>query len=431
MTGIDESEVRFKASEGVDPPDGVPDISRWDFWTGDRAERAAVWATLRATPGLPFYPERTFEDSPIPPGPGYYAVTRHEDVWHASRNPDVFCSGRGGVNIGDLNTELAEFFGSMISMDDPKHFRLRSIVSKGFTPKHVAAVEEQVKTVASTLVDEMIEAHPDRRADFVEAFAGPLPLTIICEMMGIPKADHRQIFEWTNVILGVGDPELGNSYDKLIEVALAMFGYAQALGEERRTNPTGDMTSALMAAELDGDRLTAQEFGSFFILLAAAGNETTRNALSHGLKALTDFPDQRAIWFDDFGAHAKTAVDEIVRWASPVIHFRRTVTRDTTLSGVDLHDGDKVVLFYESANRDERVFDHADRFDVRRPLQPSQIGFGAGGPHFCLGANLARRELTVAFDEIRRRLPDLRTTAEPDYLQSNFINGIKRLPCEW
>ena len=352
-------------------------------------------------------------------------------MWHASRNPELFCSGRGGVNIGDLNTELSEFFGSMISMDDPKHFRLRSIVSKGFTPKHIGAVEEQVKHVAARLIDRMIADHPDRTADFVEAFAGPFPLEIICSMMGIPEGDWRQIFEWTNMILGVGDPELTGTYEKLIEAGLGIYAYAQALGEDRRANPTDDLTSALMAAEIDGDRLSAQEFGSFFILLVVAGNETTRNAISHGLKALTDFPDQRATWFGDFETHTRTAVDEIVRWATPVIHFRRTVTADTQLGGVDLHEGDKVVLFYESANRDETVFTDAQRFDVTRQLQPVQVGFGAGGPHFCLGANLARREIGVAFDEIRRRLPDLHATAEPDYLQSNFINGIKRLPCAW
>ena len=187
----------------------------------------------------------------------------------------------------------------------------------------------------------------------------------------------------------------------------------------------------MMDAEVDGEQLTAQEFGSFFILLVVAGNETTRNAISHGMKALTDFPEQRDRWFGDFDAHARTAVEEIVRWATPVIHFRRTVTEDTELGGQGCTSGDKVVMFYESANRDERGLRRPHEFDVTRPLNPAQVGFGAGGPHFCLGANLARREITVAFDEIRRRLPDLRITAEPDYLQSNFINGIKRLPCAW
>jgi len=216
-----------------------------------------------------------------------------------------------------------------------------------------------------------------------------------------------------------------------MEVSLEIFAYAQALGEDRRAHPTDDITSALMNAEVDGDQLTPQEFGSFFILLAVAGNETTRNAISHGLRALTEHPDQRDLWFSDFDTHTRTAVDEIVRWATPVIHFRRTVTADTELGGERLSAGDKVVLFYASANRDPAAFERADQFDVTRALQPVQVGFGAGGPHFCLGANLARREIAIAFDEIRQRLPNLRTTGEPDYLKSNFINGIKRIPCAW
>ena len=277
----------------------------------------------------------------------------------------------------------------------------------------------------------MLEANPDGTCDFVESIAAPLPLQIICEMMGIPAADTEQIFQWTNVILGAGDPEYGGSYEALMKAALGMFAYAQALGEDRRANPRDDITSVLMHAEVDGDRLTTQEFGSFFILLVVAGNETTRNAISHGMKALTDHPDQRELWYGDFDAHARTAVEEIVRWATPVIHFRRTATEDTELAGQPIAAGDKVVLWYSSANRDERVFADPYRFDVTRPLQPAQVGFGAGGPHFCLGANLARREITVMFDELRRRVPDLRITGEPAYLQSFFINGIKRLPCAW
>ena len=421
----------FTSTPGITVPDGLPDISDWTFWTGDRTARADGFRVLRDTPGLVKYPEVVLAESPLGPGAGYYAVTRHEDVWHASRNPQLFCSGRGGVNIGDLPPELSEFFGSMIAMDDPKHFRLRSIVSKGFTPKHISSVESQVTSVAARLVDEMIDHHPDRTADFVESFAGPFPLAIICEMMGIPPEDNQQVFDWTNKILGIGDPEFGDTYESLLTAALEINAYAQALGEDRRANPRDDITSALMAADLDGDQLTTQEFGSFFILLVVAGNETTRNAISHGLKALTDHPDQRETWFGAFDGHTRTAVEEIVRWASPVIHFRRTVTTDTELGGQELHEGDKIVMFYESANRDERVYGEPERFEVTRPINPAQVGFGAGGPHFCLGANLARREITVAFDEIRRRLPDLHVTGEPDYLQSNFINGIKRLPCAW
>jgi cytochrome P450 len=406
------------------------DLSSPEFWTADRAWREGAFRTLRDEKPFAFFEERVIEDAPFPPGPGYYAVTRHDDIWQISRNPQLFCSGKGS-NIGDLPVEMNEFFGSMINMDDPKHFRLRNIVSRGFTPKEVSRIEDQVRDRAARLVTELIERFPNGECDFVEEVAAALPLAIICDMMGIPEEDHKKIFHWTNVILGVGDPEFVGSYEDLMTVALEMFMYAQALGESRVGNPQDDVTSAMMNAVVDGERLTAQEFGSFFILLVVAGNETTRNAISHGMKLLTDNPDQRKIWFDDFDTHSRTAVEEIVRYATPVIHFRRTVTEDTVLSGQELKAGEKVVMFYASGNRDERVFDNPNTFDVTRAVAPAQVGFGAGGPHFCLGANLARREIQVMFDEIRRRLPNMRITGEPAYLQSSFINGIKRMPCAW
>ena len=406
------------------------DLSDPEFWTRDRAFREGAFKTLRDESPFQFFTERVIEDAPFPPGPGYRAVTRHDDIWQISRNPQLFCSGRGS-NIGDLPVEMNEFFGSMINMDDPKHFRLRNIVSRGFTPKEISRVEEQVKNRAEKLVTELFERFPNGECDFVEEVAAPLPLAIICDMMGIPESDHKQIFHWTNVILGVGDPEFVGSYEELMTVALQMFTYAQELGQSRIDSPQDDVTSAMMNAVVDGERLTAQEFGSFFILLVVAGNETTRNAISHGMKLLTDHPDQRKVWFDDFETHTRTAVEEIVRYATPVIHFRRTVTEDTELSGQKLSAGDKVVMFYASGNRDERTCADPYRFDVTRQITPAQVGFGAGGPHFCLGANLARREIAVMFDEIRRRMPNLRITGDPAYLQSAFINGIKRMPCAW
>ncbi len=406
------------------------DLSDIEFWAGPRDVREGAFRTLRDTPGFVHFEERLLEDMPFPPGAGYYALARHADIWHVSRNPKLFCSGQGS-NIGDLPQEMNEFFGSMINMDDPKHFRLRSIVSRGFTPKEIATVEQYVRDKAAAIIDRLIEQFPEKTCDFVEHVASALPLEIICDMMGIPAEDYAKIFGWTNTILGVGDPDYVTSYEELMAHSLEMFSYAQALGEDRRANPTDDITSVMMNAEVDGEQLTAQEFGSFFILLVVAGNETTRNAISHGMKALTDHPDQLATLYGDFDTHARTAIEEMVRWASPVIHFRRTATEDTEIDGFPIAAGEKVVMWYNSGNRDERVFDDPYRFDVTRPVQPSQIGFGAGGPHFCLGANLARREMTVMFDEIRRRLPSLRITGEPDYLQSNFINGIKRLECAW
>jgi cytochrome P450 len=402
------------------------DLSAPEFWRGPRDFRESAFAKLRNEDPFRFFEE--MELAIAPKGPGYIALTRHDDIWHVSRNPQLFCSGKGS-NIIDLSQELNEFFGSMINMDDPKHFRLRSIVSKGFTPREISRIEEYVKVKARTIIDSVLDEFADKEFDFVDAVAAKFPLQIICEMMGIPAEDERQIFEWTNTILGAGDPDFGGSFEKLMEAAIGMFSYAQALGEARLAKPAEDLTSVMMHAVVDGERLTSQEFGSFFILLVVAGNETTRNAITHGMLALTENPDQRKTWFDNFDTHTKTAVEEIVRWATPVIHFRRTATADTEINGFKVNAGQKVVLYYNSGNRDERVFKDPFQFDVTRTPQPVQIGFGAGGPHFCLGANLARREIAVMFDEIRRRAPNLRITGEPAYLQSSFINGIKRVNC--
>jgi cytochrome P450 len=402
-------------------------ISDPEFWKGSRQHRESVFATLRREAPVKFFPEIPLANFPV--GPGYWALTKHDDIWHVSRNPELFCSGKGS-NIADLTVELNEFFGSMISMDDPKHVRLRTIVSKGFTPKEITRIEEYVKNKAKSIVDKVLAKYgPNEEFDFVDNIAAPFPLQIICEMMGIPESDERQILDWTNVILGAGDPDFGGTLENLITVALEMFAYAQALGEARLANPTDDLTSVMMHSIVDGDRMSSQEFGSFFILLVVAGNETTRNAISHGMLQLTEHPDQKTAWYADFEGKTKGAVEEIVRWASPVIHFRRTATRDTEIRGVKIKEGEKVVMWYNSGNRDEEIYENPHQFNIARTLAPAQVGFGAGGPHFCLGANLARREIAVMFDEIRRRLPNLVVTGEPAYLQSNFINGIKRMPC--
>ncbi len=406
------------------------DLSDPEFWVQPRDWRFGAFKTLRDESPFHFFEERMVENSPIPPGPGYRALVRHDDIWHVSRNPQLFCSGNGS-NIGDLPVEINEFFGSMINMDDPKHFRLRSIVSKGFTPKEITALEESVRVRSRSVIDRMFERFPERECDFVREVAALMPLQIICDMMGIPESDEEMIFNWTNTILGVGDPEYVGTFDDLVRVGGEIFSYALALGEDRLKNPRNDIASVMMNAEVDGQRLSAQEFGSFFILLVVAGNETTRTAIGHGMRELTLNRDQRELWFNDFETHTKTAVEEIVRYATPVIHFRRTATEDTEINGQKIAAGEKVVMFYQSGNRDERVFTNPDSFDIRRPVAPVQVGFGAGGPHFCLGANLARREVAVMFDEIRRRVPTLEITSEPAYLQSSFINGIKRMNCAW
>jgi cytochrome P450 len=359
-------------------PLGDIDLSSFEFWLQPEAFRDGAFRTLRAESPVHWCEGYQPVEGGFPTdGRGYWSLSRYDDIWQASRNPQLFCSGRGGVNIGDLPQEIAEFFGSMIAMDDPKHARLRGIVQKGFTPKTVSQVETYVRTKAATIVDNLLETFPDGECDFVENVAAPLPLQIICEMMGIPASDEKQVFAWTNVILGVGDPEYGATFEQLMTASIELNQYALDLGADRLANPRDDITSTLMHAEVDGDRLTTQEFASFFILLVVAGNETTRNAISWGMKALTDFPDQRRIWFEDYEATARTAIEEIVRWASPVIHFRRTVTADTEIRGVPIAEGDKVVFWYCSANRDEEAFPDPYQFDVRREPN-AQVGYGAG-----------------------------------------------------
>ncbi|MGD9795028.1 MAG: cytochrome P450 [Acidimicrobiia bacterium] len=402
----------------------VSDIA---LWTGPESLRDKAFARLRAERPVSFHPEADIPGFPL--GPGFWAVTRFDDVWEVSRHPKLFQSGLGS-NIFDLPVEINEFFGSMINMDDPKHVRLRSIVQKAFTPRQIALIDDHVRDVAARVVDRLLADHLDGRCDFVTEVAAQLPLEIICQMMGIPTSDVERIFGWTNAILGASDPDYGGTFEQLLATSLEFFAYAQSLGEQRLEAPADDLTSALMHASVDGERLSAAEFGSFFILLSVAGNETTRNAISHGMLQLTRHPEQRALWWSDFDRFAPGAVEEIVRWASPVTHFRRTATEDTVLNATPIAAGDKVVMFYTSANRDERHFERPYEFDITRTPN-DHVGFGAGGPHFCLGANLARREITAMFDELHRRVPDIAIVGEPARLRSMFINGIKRMPCAW
>ncbi|MDT5336567.1 MAG: methyl-branched lipid omega-hydroxylase [Mycobacterium sp.] len=415
---------------GTLPPD-VPmsdiNLGSWDFWALDDEVRDGAFATLRREAPVSLQPE--FVREGFEQGKGHWAITRYDDVFHASRHPEVFSSAQGIV-IGDQSPELAEYFGSMIAMDDPRHTRLRNIVRSAFTPRVLARIEDSVRHRARRLVDAMVADHPDGTAELVSALAGPLPLQIICDMMGIPEEDHQKVFEWTNVILGFGDPEIATEFDEFVKVAMEIGAYASGLADDRRGHPGEDLTTSLVEAELDGEQLTSGEVASFFILLVVAGNETTRNAISHGVLALSRHPEQRDDWWSDYDTVAPTAVEEVVRWASPVAYMRRTVTREIELSGVKLVAGDKVTLWYGSANRDDAKFEDPWSFDVRRNPNP-HVGFGGGGAHFCLGANLARREITVAFEELHRRIPDIAATEEPARLQSAFIHGIKRLPVAW
>jgi len=415
---------------GAPPPD-IPladiHLESMDFWGLDDDVRDGVFATLRREAPISFWPAIEFEGVDV--GPGYWSLTKLDDVHFASRHPDIFSSA-GGITIGNQTPELAEYFGSMIVLDDPRHQRLRSIVSRAFTPKVVARIEASVRERAHRLVASLIANHPDGQADLVAELAGPLPLQIICDMMGIPEQDHQRVFHWTNVILGFGDPDFTVDLEELVRVSMEIGAYASALADDRRVNHHDDLTTSLVEAEVDGDRLSSSEIASFFILLVAAGNETTRNAISHGVLALSRYPEERDKWWSDFDRLTPTAVEEIVRWASPVVYMRRTLTRDIELSGVKMVAGDKAALWYNSANRDESKFADPWTFDVARDLNP-HLGFGGGGAHFCLGANLARREIRVVFDELRREIPDIVAVGEPARLLSQFIHGIKRLPVAW
>ena len=406
------------------------DLSDTEFWGLPLAQRHAAFAGLRRLPTPPFFTE---PETPVPnPGPGYYALVRHADVVEASRNTAVFSSGRGATSLVDLPAEFNEFFGSMINMDDPRHTRLRRIVSRAFTPRMIKKFEDDVQRVAEQIADDLIETGP---CDFVEHVASRLPLTIICQMMGIPDSRYEMVLRDTNIILSGADPDfLSEDPDEavlqLLTAGQELADLVTELGNTRLDKPADDLITALVTANIDGEQLTSAELASFFILLVVAGNETTRTAISHALVLLTDHPEQRARLLADFEARIAGAVEEIVRVASPVMYMRRTLTQDYTMNGKDYRAGDKVGLFYWSANRDEAVFADPARFDITRSPNP-HVGFGAAGPHFCLGAHLARREITVVLRELLSRIPDIHAAGPPDQLLSSFINGIKHLDCDF
>jgi cytochrome P450 len=408
--------------------DGI-DLSLMEFWEQPLDVRHADFAKLRAL-GKPAHfdePENPFSDA----GGGYYAFVNHADVSEASRQPELFSSARGSTSLIDLPPEFNEYFGSMISMDDPRHARLRRIVSRTFTRKMIQKFEDDVQVTAASIVDDLIASGP---CDFVQQVSARLPVKIICQMMGIGDDHYDMVMRNTNIILSGSDPEFISEDMDLAVTQLLTAGKDLAdlvtdIAAERAAHPKDDLITALASANVDGEQLTPAELGSFFILLVVAGNETTRTAISHALNLLTQHPDQRALLLADLEGRLDGAVEEIVRYVSPVIWMRRSVTRDCTLNGNDYREGDKVVLFYWAANRDEAVFADAGKFDITRQPNP-HVGFGAAGPHFCLGAHLARREIRVMLRELMSRVPQIHASGEPDRLLSSFINGIKHLPCE-
>jgi methyl-branched lipid omega-hydroxylase len=416
------------ASRSVQAPADI-NLSENEFWGRSLDERQEAFARLRALPGPAYFAE---PDIPFAnPEHGYYALVRHADVVEASRHPDLFSSGQGATHIADLPVEFGEYFGSMINMDDPRHARLRRIVSRAFTPKMIKQFEDDVQQTAARIVDDLLATGP---CDFVQHVSARLPLQIICNMMGIGDEHYDMVLHNTNIVLAGADPEfmsadLDVATTQLLTAAQALTDLVTGLIAEREDKPGDDLISALATANVDGEKLAPGELASFFILLVVAGNETTRTAISHALNLLTRHPDQRALLLADLDGRIGGAVEEIVRYSSPVIYMRRTLTGPTTLNGQEFVAGDKALLIYWAANRDEAVFADPERFDITRSPNP-HVGFGGAGPHFCLGAHLARREITAMLRELLTRVPGVRAAGEPDRLLSNFINGIKHLPCE-
>ncbi|GAA2419118.1 steroid C26-monooxygenase Cyp125 [Actinomadura vinacea] len=361
-------------------------------------------------------------------GPPFWAVTRHADVVHVSRHPEVFSSYERLALFDEPAPEsLALQRMMMLNQDPPEHTAKRSIVNRGFTPRAIKALEEHVRDICRGLVGEAAATlEGGGEADFVRDIAAPLPLHVICELLGAPVADRDKIFHWSNTLIGSSDPELQPSPGAGEAAATELYAYAAELAERRRAEPRDDIVTRLLRPDADGRELTGDEFELFVLLLSVAGNETTRNAASGGMLALFENPGQWERLRAD-PALVRTAVDEIVRWVTPVNLFRRTAMRDTELGGEQIKAGDKVVVFYASANRDERVFENPFTFDVGRAPNP-HLGFGGGGPHFCLGAHLARLELSVLFETLLDTVPNIELIGNVRRLRSSFINGIKGMP---
>ncbi|GAA2042985.1 cytochrome P450 [Catenulispora yoronensis] len=395
------------------------DLMTASFWTQPPAVRDELFAELRAADGPVFCPREGTV--------GFYALTRHADVVEAARNPGAFSSEPSAVRLDDLPAGTEKYGGSMESMDDPRHARLRRIISGSFTPRILARFEADIQERVTRLVDGLADR---RESDFVETVSTPLTVGTAFSMMGIPASAGQELMAAVNIVLAISDsgnldfpsPEAREAFIK--EKFAVMHGFVADLAEVRRKRPAEDLISVLVTANLDGEFLTDLELGRFFTLLVAAGVETTRHALSHGVHLLTQNPAQRALLL---GA-LPTAVDEIVRCATPVAWVRRNVTRDHVLHGYTYRRGDRVLLYHCSANQDEGVFRNPRAFDVTRSPNP-HVGYGGGGPHICLGAHLARRQMTTLFNELYTRFPGFHTTDQPTWVKASLVNGIERLPC--
>ena len=357
-------------------------------------------------------------------GPGFWVVTRYHDCVTVNRDWEHFSSATRGVLPMEMpEEELEQQRLMMLNMDPPLHTRYRRLVNKGFTPRMVRDLEANIHRATDAIIDQVIEAG---EADFVTQISAELPLQVIADLLGVPKEDRHKMFDWSNHMVGNEDPEYQETTDMAANAAMELYAYAAELYAKKRIDPHDDLMSVLTAVEVEGERLSELELELFFLMLTVAGNETTRNLMSGAMHTFFQFPEQWQRLLDD-RTLLSTAVDEMLRYVSPVMNFRRTATVDTELSGQAIAAGDKVVFFHTSANRDEEIFDDPNRFDISRDPNP-HISFGGGGPHFCLGANLARMEINVMFKHLLDRLPDIRQNGEERHLQSQFINGVKHLP---
>src|SRR5436305_949504 len=355
-----------------------------------------------------------------PDGTDFYALVRYEDVVAAGKDWKRFSSMKG-FTIDDAvgGAELM-----MTSMDPPRHDSIRRLVNQGFTPRRVVKLEEHIRAIATELIDVVA---PRGESDFVVDLAAELPLQVILQMIGVPHADRHQVFQWSNTMLGFDDPEYGNSQEKAQQAAMEMYMYWEWLSHQAERERKDDLIQALLDAELDGgERLTSMDIDAFLLLLVVAGNETTRNLIAGGMRTLFEYPAQWQLLLER-PESLVTGVEEMLRYISPVMYFRRTATEDVEMGGTTIPEGSRVTLWFIAANRDSREFPDPHRFDITR--QPNDhVAFGAGGPHYCLGANLARLEIRIMFEELLRRLPDVEQAGEPARLRSNFISGIKHLP---
>ena len=405
------------------------DLGSLEFWGRQAEERDRYFAWLRHEAPLSRHqPPEDILGLADQERMSYWAVVRYEDVRRISRDPGTFCS-RQGTQFADAPPEFLEASMSFLAMDAPRHTKLRGLVSAAFTPRQVARIEDGIRVNARRIVE---EAAPSGGGDFVELIAKRLPLVTISDMIGVPDADRERVVAAADLLVTVSDPEVFGDrppIEVLGEALWTLTEFATQLAAHREKHPGGDLMTALVQAEVDGERLTHAEIAAFFVLLSVAGNDTTRHTTSHAMRALTVNDDQRSLLLEDLGTRLPTAVEEFVRWASPVTSFRRTTTREVELHGERLPKGEKVVLFYGSANRDEQAFEDPWRFDVTR--EPNRhVGFGGGGPHYCLGASLARTQLRSIFDELLRVVPDIQA-GEPELLRSGFIHGVKRMECSF